>query len=101
MDKIKNQKLFCFHKNNLKKKQFTKIYNLLEFLLILLFHILFKETYEQFKIDIVAKNQPNITCLKIKTQNSSCHRAGCNSHLCNVTIIFDNFVNLVKLCLMD
>ena len=93
MDKIKNQNLFYFHKNNLKKKQFTKICNSFKFLLILIFHILFKETYEQFKIRIIAKNEIIIHCAKNNGFcNASCHSNECNSHLCNLTITFDNFV---------
>ena len=55
MNKINNQKLFRFHKNNLKKKRIAKTYSYFIFLLIYIFFILLIETYEQLEISLVVK----------------------------------------------
>ena len=55
MNKINNQKLFSFHKNNLKKKRIAKTYSYFIFLLIYIFFILLVETYEQLEISLVVK----------------------------------------------
>ena len=98
MDRIKNQNLFCFHKNNLKKREFTQIYNRLKFLLILLFHILFNETYEQFEIGYVVQHEFFITYINsgfYKTKSD--YKLECGTNLCNLTIIFDTFIETCEM----
>ena len=94
MNKISNQNLFCFHKNNLKKRRITQIYRHFIFVLIYIFFILLKETYEQSEIYLIV-NRIGLSIVGNEFYKKSFYlryNDTVQSNLYNMTLIFDSFI---------
>ena len=100
MNKINNQNLFCFHKNNLKEKRINQIYRHFIFLLIHIFFNLLKEAHEQLQINVIVNKLAlaNINKYVINDEfykqpdNVLIGSSNNQLNLYNTTIIFDSFI---------